>query len=258
MAELKPRLILTTPGKKRRGFGTLLFVLIIFAIGFYTGSIYGDKVLGERASESVSENNTKDNDKVGEFPLNEKGSERENSDIYGSGPSGGEEQEASSEEKEGGGFDIGSDPVSTTADSDNPGLLVPENNTSSGNTAESLTDDGFTDNPNEAPSNNEELVGNSATYTIQVGAFSTPEEAKSVADGYILKGYDAYIVPIVNSKGQRWNLIKIGRFDNIDKAWSYSSYLKNREGIEAYVESVDKETVFNESWNQGQNSEDSN
>ena len=52
MADLKPRLIITQRGRKRRGFGKLLLVLFIFAAGFYSGSRYGDALFEYLAPEN--------------------------------------------------------------------------------------------------------------------------------------------------------------------------------------------------------------
>ena len=250
MAELKPRLIITSPGRKRRGFGTLFMVLIIFALGFYAGSKYGDYILGTEPSELNTANG------------NDTGSEDNNAiskEAYsGDDNTGAFSNQRPSESKKH--FDLGG--ANNYQESDNSANVYGNNEDKSSiffnndgvftdTQSISLNSSPVEDSFQEPDTPSEDTVDLAkGSYTLQVGAFATPEEAKGVADGYINKGYEAYIVPIENSRGEKWNLVKIGRFNTIDQAWSYSSYFKNREGIEAYVESVDRGTVFNESWSQ--------
>ena len=66
MAELKPRLIITSRGRKRRGFGTLLIVLIIFAAGFYAGYKYGGYFFGTSTPGSIAKKEVIDRTDNGE------------------------------------------------------------------------------------------------------------------------------------------------------------------------------------------------
>ena len=255
MKELKPRLIITSPGRKRRGFGTFMMVLVIFAIGFYTGSKYGDYLFGTESPEvsariqgpgSASEEQVVS----GERDVPGRG----NTDIIYS-----DDKQSTGDQKSliEGGF-IGAEMLEGTGSYPNAYPDGADQKSFMGNEdiarGEGLTS-GFDNNTtaesdNDADTAVEDAGMSGSSYTLQLGAFSTPEEARAVADGYKNKGYDAYIVPIENSRGEKWNLVKIGKFNTIDQAWSYSAYFKNREGLDVYVELVEQGTVFNESWSQ--------
>lgn len=256
MADLKPRLIITQRGRKRRGFGKLLLVLIIFAVGFYSGSRYGDVLFEYLAPENdVSVNKVSATDDiVQEQPVNEDPAPMADTRISGS-----------QVKQEPGGYAAYTDsslagdaefdsPVSfdnderiTTGVIENK-LILGEDSGASQEISFILDNDITGDISDDEPQNK-------SSYTLQVGAFSTSEEAEGIADGYLAKGYKAYVVPIENSRGEKWNLVKIGRFNTIEQAWSYSTYFKNREGLDAYVETLEQDTVFNESWNNFDNAE---
>ena len=249
MTELKPRLIITSPGRKRRGFGGFFILILIFALGFYAGSKYGDYIFGS--------------------PVTDISAQKESTAVLDDKRALRDEMGQSAEEYMG---NLSSD--ETPADTIQSGLveedffgtriLVESGDLASIGNDSVLKDaeeapDGFLTSPgdNKLPQSgsdvaleNQEQSGDLTNYTLQVGAFSTPEEAQSVAETYKNKGYNAYIVPIENSKGEKWNLVKIGKFSSIDQAWSYSSYFEEKEGLEAYVETVQQDTVFNESWGQ--------
>jgi cell division septation protein DedD len=93
-------------------------------------------------------------------------------------------------------------------------------------------------------------------YTLQVGAFADKADAEKAVNEYRSKGFSAYTVEVENSKGEQWNLVKIGKYASLEEAWSQSSLFKRTEGKDAYVEVVGKKTVFNESWGKnGKNGE---
>lgn len=85
-------------------------------------------------------------------------------------------------------------------------------------------------------------------YTLQIAAFATSEEARKVVAGYRAKGYNAYTVEVENSRGEKWTLVKIGKYSNIEQAWSQAAVFKKSEGKEAYVEALNQKTAVNESW----------
>jgi len=250
MKELKPRLIITSQGRKRRGFGTFVMVLVIFAVGFYAGSEYGDYLFGTESPEVSARIQGPDS-----VPENQAiPSGWENTDIlYSDEIQGTEDQESlidsgflGAEVLEGTGsyqntYTEGADQKLFMSDEDTEHDEIMAADKDNTVTSES-------DYDADAEIEDSAMSGNS--YTLQVGAFSTPQEAQAVADGYKNKGYDAYIVSIENSRGEKWNLVKIGKFNTIDQAWRYSAYFKNREGLDVYVELVEQETVFNESWGQ--------
>ena len=92
-------------------------------------------------------------------------------------------------------------------------------------------------------------------YTLQVAAFATPDEARKIVNEYRGKGYNAYTVEIENSRGEKWTLVKIGKYGSIEQAWSQAAVFKKREGTEVFVETLGQKTAVNESW---QKSPDSN
>lgn len=256
MANLKPRLMMTQTGRKRRGFGKLLFVLIIFAAGFYAGSKYGDSVyefMGPQQVPNISEIEDPVNDKE-TLAVKQESTKEVNTKIY-SNPGNQDVKDQSflteslldTEGETSTHYPIQNEIIASN-DSSQDALVSGEESGSS------LEVGGSLDNA-ESADNSDEAAKTQSGYTLQVAAFSTPEEANGVAEGYIAKGYKAYVVPIDNSRGESWNLVKIGRFNTIDQAFSYSTYFKNREGVQAYVESLEQETVFNESWNNSEQAE---
>lgn len=255
MAELKPRLIMTSPGRKRRGFGTFFIVLIIFALGFYAGSKYGDYLFGAGSADVSAKIQEPDStQKEQTISAEQEVPGRENMDkMYIDETQGTEDRESLTD----GGF-LGAQVLEDSEISQNtypgsadPNLLLNDTNTTpEGVLAAEFDSNVSAESGNETDTAIEEAAQSANSYTLQVGAFSTPEEARSVANGYKTKGYNAYIVPIENSRGEKWNLVKIGKFNTIDQAWSYSSYFKNREGLDAYVETVEHGAVFNESLGQ--------
>ncbi|MEW6145592.1 MAG: SPOR domain-containing protein [Thermodesulfobacteriota bacterium] len=85
-------------------------------------------------------------------------------------------------------------------------------------------------------------------YTLQVGAFADKAQAEKAASDYRSKGFSAYTVQVENSRGETWNLVKIGKYGSIEQAWSQSAAFKRSVGKDAYVEQLGTKTVFNESW----------
>lgn len=255
MAELKPRLIITSPGRKRRGFGTFITVLVIFALGFYAGYKYGDYLLGAGPPE-VSTQNQEPGGTLEQQALSveqkEPGSEK--GDILYSERIDATDNQESLVEGEFLASEVPGDKGSySNTDPDGTGQMQFKSdvdNTSQDMAASSLENSVSAESGNETDAFIEDAGTSAGAYTLQVGAFSTPEQAREVVEGYKSKGYEAYLVPIENSRGERWNLVKIGKFNTIDQAWSYASYFNNREGVEAYVESVEQGTEFNESWGQ--------
>ncbi len=75
-------------------------------------------------------------------------------------------------------------------------------------------------------------------YTIQVAAFEGMEKAQGIVNELNEKGYDAYIAPISNSRGETWNLIKIGRFNTLQEAQEAANILHQKEMMEAVIEEL--------------------
>lgn len=78
-------------------------------------------------------------------------------------------------------------------------------------------------------------------YTIQVAAFEEMERAQKVANELKEKGYDAYIVSTYNSRGEAWDLIKVGEFKTKEDAQDFASLFQKKEGMEAIVEELNRQ-----------------
>src|SRR5574341_1481464 len=75
-------------------------------------------------------------------------------------------------------------------------------------------------------------------YTIQVAAFVEMGKAQRVVNKLKEKGYDAYIVSVSNSKGETWNLIKVGKFETRQEAQTVAKLLQQKEASEAVIEEL--------------------
>jgi len=261
MKELKPQLIITRPGRKRRGFGSFFLLVIVFAAGFYFGIKYDEYYAGNWSSGVQSREEAADgaNDKVTEIqnaPAQENMASLYSEESMNTGNTGKEETSPDSMFPGGRMLDGGDTSESTERPGTEAGS-VEKNDIGSDNEAqlsevginvlgESGSDaaSGIRGEAN-APENTKVYA-----YTLQVAALSTPEEAEVLLNEYRDKGYEAYIVAVENSRGEKWNLVKIGKFKTLNQAWEYSADFQAREGREVYVESVGQDTVFNESWDQ--------
>lgn len=263
MKGLKPKLILTKSGRKRRGSGSFFMLLIVFAVGFYVGTKYDDYYPGSDSSDVGSQVKGADgaNDdgaNIGDVPGQENIAPLFSDESVNTG-----NEETSIDGKFLGDRMLGSGDTSESTDLHETGASSPEKNGFEGDNAAQTSKD-ENNSLSEEDSETTSYVREEAdapekdiayAYTLQVAAFSAPEEAQTLADEYRNKGYNAYIIPVENSRGEKWNLVKIGRFKTIEQAWDYSADFKRREGQDVYVESLGQSTVFNESWDQ-QNSSD--
>jgi cell division septation protein DedD len=75
-------------------------------------------------------------------------------------------------------------------------------------------------------------------YTIQVAAFDEMEKAQKIANELKVKGYNAYIVSTYNSRGEAWDLIKVGKFKTKEEAQDFASLFQEKENMEAIVEEL--------------------
>ena len=259
MSKLKPQLIIADSGRRKRGVGggfwSFLAFLIVFAVGIYVGTkldeygvIGGGDNQQSAVGESSSSVNTKSADDTESKPdfSQEALSSKEPAVIIS-------EKIQTGESMGDGASDLGDSDNADGYDTDS-GLvsLDPEDITSPAGDGmdERDVENVDTVDSEEAAVEGErtEAVNSGADgYTLQIAAFATPQEAEKVVSEYKGKGYDAYTVTITNSRGEEWNLVKIGRFPTIEKAWDESAIFERREGQEAYVETLDKETKVNES-----------
>ncbi|MGH7807822.1 MAG: SPOR domain-containing protein, partial [Thermodesulfobacteriota bacterium] len=260
MRELKPKLMIANSGRRRRslggGFWSFLTFLIVFLVGVYAGTKLDDfYVDGTEAplvkKESPAEKPTAKYETTTE-PIIDK------DEI----PPGG--INASTDEAS---LLIDEKKISDELIAAGPVLSVNINN------KEGLTDAGITSIDPVQISGETKTVedtalakpGNTAQdtaktdmtqpektskrgYTLQVGAYADKAQAEKVVSNYRSKGFSAYTVQVENTKGEKWNLVKIGKYGSIEQAWSQSSAFKRSVGKDAYVESLGTKTVFNESW----------
>ncbi|MGH7801452.1 MAG: SPOR domain-containing protein [Thermodesulfobacteriota bacterium] len=84
----------------------------------------------------------------------------------------------------------------------------------------------------------ESLTDKIYEYTIQVAAFEGMEKAQRVVNELKEKDYDAYIVSVSNSRGEAWNLIKVGKFETREEAQTAANLLQQKEASEAVIEEL--------------------
>lgn len=267
MSKLKPQLIIADSGRRKRGggggFWSFLAFLIVFAVGIYVGTKldeYGITAGGDNQQSAVSESSSSVNKKSAEDTVIKQDFSQETisskepaviiSEKIQTGESIGDEVSDLGDSDKADGYDTDSglvslDPNDITSPAEED---VDENDVENDETVDS---EGTTDSERTtAEGERTKPVKPGANgYTLQIAAFATPQEAKKVMNEYKGKGYDAYTVTITNSRGEEWNLVKIGRFPTIEKAWDESAVFERREGQEAYVETLNQDTKVNESWN---------
>lgn len=258
MKELKPKLIIADSGRRRRGSGggfwSFLTFLIVFAVGVYIGTKldeYGftggesPRVEKDRApGETYTVKEMKKLTPVVDTPV-----------YLGEESISGKEPAVIISEKLEYGKEALTDPtISESVPEDvgaAPGVgitsLDPEDITEPGG----ADGNGDTEAADSAEEEKEKVAEESGVYgyTLQIAAFASPEDAQEAADDYRSKGYNAYTVQVENSRGEKWNLVKIGKYRSIEQAWNQSALFKRREGKDAYVETLSQKTAVNESWN---------
>lgn len=80
-------------------------------------------------------------------------------------------------------------------------------------------------------------------YTLQVAAFETDKKAQDVVTDLLKKGYDAYSTISVNSRGNKWHLIRIGVFNTYDEAFEYSEKIFKLDGIISEIEILEPPAI---------------
>lgn len=263
MRELKPKLIIANSGRRRKGpgsgFWSFLTLLIVFLVGVYVGTkidglgLIGGGLQNNKKKITSARNPVKYEVKNTEslvhkyiIPSNEKGT-------------GGGEDDLSTREK------LMTHEMTSPA----PVLSVSENKANSGITSidpgrmtgmSSEVGNTVTAEPAIKPDDTINRITNTETtkgkYTLQVGAFADKVDAEKAVNEYRIKGFNAYTVQAENSRGEKWNLVKVGKYGSIEEAWSQADLFKRTEGKDAYIEVLGKKTVFNESW--GKNEKNSN
>ncbi len=183
MDELKPKLILTKPGRRGVSGSTFFLILIItFALGVFVGTkIKNINIqIVEKKVASIS-----------------------NSETHVQG----DEKKSYHEEDRPSVATANVEPIKSGEESKRD--LKPQE---------------------LKPLSESEIYGASG-YTIQVAAFK-----EMVANELKETGYDAYVVSTYNSKGEAWDLIKVGKFKTREEAQDFASLFQRKEGMEAIVE----------------------
>ena len=262
MAQLKPQLMLAGSGRKRSGgwFGYFLTLFIIFVLGVYVGTRVDES---EMFSGSFFSWDSGESDNVEEItelePQSEFHSIKKQSPVKVVDKSENliiTEQDGVAEEVIGAIAD-------SINDADKP-ATVELNKGGAGIKSEVLKLPGEDSAGEERTSklviteegDDEEIIS-VGHYTLQIAAFASLDDAERVVSGYVAKGYNAYIVSVTNSRGEMWNLVKIGKFSTIEQAWDQAAIFKSSEGKEAFLENIDRDPAFNESGREGMSSEGS-
>ena len=267
MRELKPKLIIADSGRRRRrgggGIWSFLAFLIVFAVGVYVGTKldeYGITSSSDTQKSAVSENAPPDN--IDTVSLKESQTDFSEGELSSKEPAVIISEKIQSGEGITNNTSLPENPLGVSGDDMETGLTsvdpekisLPGELDMSENAEEGDVSTNSTETAADDGSRGPEDTG-SYGYTLQIAAFATPEEAEKVVNEYKGKGYDAYTVRITNSRGEEWNLVKIGRFRTIERAWDESSLFKRREGKDAFVETLSQDTAVNESWNNAEKTE---
>lgn len=80
-------------------------------------------------------------------------------------------------------------------------------------------------------------------YTLQIAAFETEKKTHGVVSDLIDKGYDAYSTVSVNSRGDKWHLVRIGMYNSYDEAIEKSEDLYKTDGINSEIEILEPPAV---------------
>jgi cell division septation protein DedD len=243
MAKLKPQLLITGSNKKKgafaSGIGHFLLLVLVFVLGVYVGMRVDNTDLVEESFHGNSK---------GSVPVTQNIS-RESKKVVTKVPK---------EEKSK--VDIQDTSPQKVSESDQDKIEDANLEISPADANTKLVDDASilkgSDTPTETTSNESGLIEEDLavtdlapedSYRLQVAAFGNLDDANELVSELKLKGYDAYIVTTSNSRGEVWNLIKIGNFKTAREAWNFSTMYQNKEGGEVFVESLNRGRVYNES-----------
>lgn len=241
MSKLKPQLIITGSNKKKSSFaggiGNFVLLVVVFVLGVYVGMRLDNADLdGDMFSKDLknnvptSENSTIEiesetpslnNAKVTESNLNVK-------DVSSqSGPEG----------------------TANNPDTENLELSTINQNSEQLDDSSTVSILGASTKAESNESSSIDLTPSNLpledAYRLQVAAFGNLDDANEIVSELKQKGYNAYIVTTPNSRGEVWNLIKIGNFNTAQEAWNFSAEYRNKEGGEVFVESLNKGRMYN-------------
>lgn len=249
MEELKPRLILTKSNKSRFNIGKYIFFLTIFIIGFYFGYSYrslDSDILseGKNRISKVTEKRFKklDPDRSVNFqavsPVIEK-----KKDII--------ESITNYEQTEKKEIVLAKNPdkdelkeVGYKSNIKND--LVVLGNRDQRNSDDTDIKDSNSDNQSQENKIQENKIVDAlsaqgdSSYTLQIAAFETESKSNKLLEELSNKGYKVYSISVVNSLGDRWNLVRLGNFATLNEAQEFSELLLNSEGINSNIQAIEK------------------
>lgn len=246
MEELKPRLILTKSNKSRFDIGKYIFFLTIFIIGFYFGYSYRsldsdilsegknkiskvtqkrfkkldpDRSVNSQAVSHVIEKKKDDKTNYKET--------KENETVLVKKPNNNELKEVGYK-------------------SNIKNNLVVLGNRNQRNNDDTDIKDSNSDNQSQKNKiqKNKTVDALSAqgdsSYTLQIAAFETESKSNKLLEELSNKGYKVYSISVVNSLGDRWNLVRLGNFATLNEAQEFSELLLNSEGINSNIQAIEK------------------
>ena len=208
MKDLKPRLIITDSNKSKSGFFRYLMLIIIFSAGFCMGYITAVNPLLEGYLSKKLDLNNNISERI-DYIATHFNSNKSNNQIP-----------------------------------DEPAVRHPGHRYS------------YTYNKNKQDSKTSTNIINSSLhdytstieykdekYTLQLAAFETEKKAQDVVTDLHNQGYDAYAIISVNSRGNKWYLIRIGIFNTYDEAYQYSEKIFKSEGIISEIEILEPPAI---------------
>jgi len=216
MEELKPRLILTKSNKSGFNIGKYIFFLTIFIVGFYFGYSYrsldSDILLESKNKISkVTEKRFKklDLDKSAKSLLAKNSDNSQMKDVVFKP-------------------NVRKNIIVTDKNVQNS---INDSDVKILSSNKKLQDD---ENLEESSSKD------NTYYTLQIAAFETERKSNEVVEELSSKGYKVYSISVLNSQGDRWNLVRLGNFATLNEAREFSELLLNSEGINANIETIEK------------------
>ncbi len=249
MEELKPRLILTKSNKSRFNIGKYIFFLTIFIIGFYFGYSYrslDSDILseGKNRISKVTEKRFKklDPDRSVNFqavsPVIEK-----KKDII--------ESITNYEQTEKKEIVLAENPDKDELKevgykSNIKNNLVVLGNRNQRNSDDTDIKDSNSDNQSQENKIQKNKIVDAlsaqgdSSYTLQIAAFETESKSNKLLEELSNKGYKVYSISVVNSLGDRWNLVRLGNFATLNEAQEFSELLLNSEGINSNIQAIEK------------------
>ena len=241
MEELKPRLILTKSNKSRFDIGKYIFFLTIFIIGFYFGYSYrslDSDILseGKNRISKVTEKRFKKldpdrsvNSQAVSPVIKKKKDDKTNykktkdkETVLVKNPNNDELKEVGYK-------------------SNIKNNLVVLGNRNQQNNDDTDIKDSNSDNQSQKNKIVDALsVQGDSSYTLQIAAFETESKSNKLLEELSNKGYKVYSISVVNSLGDRWNLVRLGNFATLNEAQEFSELLLNSEGINSNIQAIEK------------------